>query len=313
MAGPAPDLEDAARRSREIGPYAGNGREDIVDGPLLPTQPYDAGFCVVRPAQRLVVRRQSALRGRQRRQLDPRGAVRSQRQRDDGGRHGRSSRGRLFTFGDVGRPRPARCGCSTRSASLYHDGKLYVADTYNNKIKVIDLAKRERETLAGTGNRARRREDEPATFDEPAGLSLCGRQAVRGRHEQPCHPHDRPGQMAERSARSPFPASLPRGCKINWLPVFDTTTIAVGTKASGKYDFGNANQFAGTGSVATGEFSSGTDGFIENRWLSASEARLAESSPEPCRLFDQSAINFFSNSLVCRCRSSCHLARESWS
>ena len=35
----APDLEDAARRHGEIGPFAGNGREDIVDGPLLPGSP----------------------------------------------------------------------------------------------------------------------------------------------------------------------------------------------------------------------------------------------------------------------------------
>ena len=27
-----------------IGPYAGNGREDIVDGPLLPRQPYQQGY-----------------------------------------------------------------------------------------------------------------------------------------------------------------------------------------------------------------------------------------------------------------------------
>ena len=27
-----------------IGPYAGNGREDIVDGPLLPREPYQNGF-----------------------------------------------------------------------------------------------------------------------------------------------------------------------------------------------------------------------------------------------------------------------------
>ena len=28
----------------EIGPYAGNGREDIVDGPLLPSIPYDGSY-----------------------------------------------------------------------------------------------------------------------------------------------------------------------------------------------------------------------------------------------------------------------------
>ena len=27
-----------------VGPYAGNGREDIVDGPLVPRQPYDLGY-----------------------------------------------------------------------------------------------------------------------------------------------------------------------------------------------------------------------------------------------------------------------------
>ena len=48
----------------EIGPFAGNGREDIVDGPLLPTEPYAARFFVVRPTQRIGVRRQMAVRGR---------------------------------------------------------------------------------------------------------------------------------------------------------------------------------------------------------------------------------------------------------
>ena len=49
-----------------------------------------------------------------------------------------------------------------------------MADTYNNKVKVIDLADRACRTLAGTG--------EPglndglpaeATFDEPAGLAVA--------------------------------------------------------------------------------------------------------------------------------------------
>jgi hypothetical protein len=29
---------------KRIGPYAGNGREDIVDGPLLPPMPYETGY-----------------------------------------------------------------------------------------------------------------------------------------------------------------------------------------------------------------------------------------------------------------------------
>ena len=57
-----------------IGPYAGNGREDIVDGPLLPER-LSAGLCLLRTAQRPGQRRHVALRGRQRRQFHPGRAV----------------------------------------------------------------------------------------------------------------------------------------------------------------------------------------------------------------------------------------------
>jgi hypothetical protein len=51
-------------------------------------------------------------------------------------------------------------------------GMLYVADTYNNKIKSIDLAKKTVHTIDGTGKPGR--DDSPASFDEPAGLSAAG-------------------------------------------------------------------------------------------------------------------------------------------
>ena len=52
----------------------------------------------------------------------------------------------------------------------YLDGKLYVADTYNSKIKLIDPAKRSCETYLG---------DPPGwlkakMFDEPSGVSITG-------------------------------------------------------------------------------------------------------------------------------------------
>jgi DNA-binding beta-propeller fold protein YncE len=50
---------------------------------------------------------------------------------------------------------------------IYHDHKLYVADTFNSKIKVLDPAARTSTTLAG-GNAA----GEPL-FDEPGGLSYA--------------------------------------------------------------------------------------------------------------------------------------------
>ena len=53
----------------------------------------------------------------------------------------------------------------------YHDGKLYVADTYNNKIKTIDLATNAVATLVGGPPP---KPGEAAMFNEPAGLSVAG-------------------------------------------------------------------------------------------------------------------------------------------
>ena len=74
----------------------------------------------------------------------------------------------LFEFGDVdGVGDEVRLQHALGVA--YHDGKLYVADTYNSKIKVLDPATRECKTFAGrraaAGWTAR-------LFNEPAGLEL---------------------------------------------------------------------------------------------------------------------------------------------
>jgi hypothetical protein len=46
----------------------------------------------------------------------------------------------------------------------YHDGAIYIADTYNNKIKRYDMATKECRTVLGSG--------EPGDLYEPGGLSL---------------------------------------------------------------------------------------------------------------------------------------------
>jgi hypothetical protein len=54
----------------------------------------------------------------------------------------------------------------------FHGGLLYVTDTYNNKIKVIDPKDHTAKTLAGDGKPSA--EDQPtARFDEPAGISVA--------------------------------------------------------------------------------------------------------------------------------------------
>ena len=154
----------------EIGPYAGNGREDIVDGALLPKKPYQLGFSsFAQPSglssdgtQLFVADSEgSSIRTVP---LDGRGRVKTLV-----GTAGLTS-ARLFTFGDI--------DGAWRAARLQHalgvcfvDGMLYVADTYNNKVKVINTNDKSCTTIAGDGKPGS--EDSPAQFDEPAGLSYA--------------------------------------------------------------------------------------------------------------------------------------------
>jgi DNA-binding beta-propeller fold protein YncE len=138
-----------------LAPYAGNGREDIEDGPLAESsfaQPSgltsDGTNLYVADSEVSAVR-MLPLAG------------------NDGGVRTLVGTG-LFDFGDkdgVGE----RVRLQHALGVAYHGGKLYVADTYNSKIKVIDPAKRSCTTLLGEqgGWLAGR------LFNEPAGLSYA--------------------------------------------------------------------------------------------------------------------------------------------
>lgn len=79
--------------------------------------------------------------------------------------------GDLFEFGDRdGFGREARL--QHPLGVVYVDGVLYVADTYNNKIKRLDPRTRKIETFLGTGA-AGARDGENPTFDEPGGISYA--------------------------------------------------------------------------------------------------------------------------------------------
>lgn len=141
-----------------IASHAGSGREDHVDGPLMAAalaQPSgltsDGESLFVADSEVSSIRAVS---------LDPRGG------------HVRTVVGKgLFDFGDVdGVGQEVRLQHPLGVA--YADGKLFVADTYNNKIKSIALPMLRANTVAGSGQvGCRDGAASEARFNQPGGLS----------------------------------------------------------------------------------------------------------------------------------------------
>ena len=144
-----------------IAVHAGSGREDHVDGSLMaaalaqPSGLTTDGECLfVADSEISSVRAVS---------LDPRGG------------HVRTVVGQgLFDFGDVD-----GVGADVRLQHpldvAFVDGTIYVADTYNNKIKAISLPSCRAATFAGAGLPGYN--DGPsdsARFDEPGGITHAG-------------------------------------------------------------------------------------------------------------------------------------------
>ena len=154
----------------EIGPYAGNGREDIVDGPLLPGQPYAEGFSSFAQPSGL------ASDGQWLFVADSEGssirAVPFDSKKDVRTVVGTSSlpQGRLFAFGDQDGPRESAM-LQHPLGVVYTDGKIYVADTYNNKIKAVNAETGAVATIAGTGQPGL--DDTKGELDEPAGIAYA--------------------------------------------------------------------------------------------------------------------------------------------
>lgn len=141
-------LELGARR---LLPYAGNGAEDLADGSLRESS-FAQPSGLASDGKNLYVADSeiSAIRALP---LSGKGAVTTI-----------VGEG-LFEFGDVdGEGSKVRLQHALGVA--YRDGLLYVADTYNGKIKIIDPAKRTCTTFLGGTKQA--------TFHEPGGLSFAG-------------------------------------------------------------------------------------------------------------------------------------------
>ena len=150
--------------SKAVRVFAGTGREDIIDAPLdnsALAQP--SGITTDGTALFHVDSEGSAVR---RVTVGDKGEVDTIVGPHDLAR-GRS----LFEFGDI--DGPAKTARLQHPLDvLYHNGQLFVADTYNHKIKQIDLKTRETRTWLGTGTRGAAVKGDAVELSEPAGLAL---------------------------------------------------------------------------------------------------------------------------------------------
>jgi DNA-binding beta-propeller fold protein YncE len=137
---------------QEIQPYAGNGRENIRNGDLEHAE-FAQPSGLTTDGKRLYVADSEV------------SAIRSVSLDKTGDVDTLVGKG-LFVFGDTdGEGDAVRLHHAL--GVVYHQGKLYVADTYNSKLKVLDPATKKCTTFLGGRSGADR------MFNEPAGLSLA--------------------------------------------------------------------------------------------------------------------------------------------
>ena len=142
--------------SGQVAPFVGSGREGVVDGALLESElAQPSGIVGVGDVLYFADAESSAIR-----KVDL-----------TAGRVKTIVGTGLFDFGDVDGVGDAVRLQHALGLTIGADGKLYVADTYNHKIKVIDPLTRESRTLFGGG--AGLRDGNTPQFWEPGGISYA--------------------------------------------------------------------------------------------------------------------------------------------
>jgi thiol-disulfide isomerase/thioredoxin len=156
MAGPH-QLWRMNPQTNGIVPFAGTGREDIIDG-LLNEAALAQPSGITTDGRKLYFA-DSEVSAIRRADLDPNGKVETI-----------VGRG-LFDYGDKDGKGPD-VRLQHPLGVVYHEGALYVADTYNNKIKIVSPTEKSSQTFLGTG-REGLLDGAKAMFDEPGGVSIA--------------------------------------------------------------------------------------------------------------------------------------------
>jgi DNA-binding beta-propeller fold protein YncE len=171
MAGPH-QLWSHKLGSQTIQQYAGSGREDITDGDLdsgALAQPSgianDGTVLYVVDSEGSAVRRIST---KPKANLTkPTGSIKT-----IAGTHDLPRGASLFAFGDVdGEGSAARF--QHPLGIVLHEGTAFVADSYNHKIKQVDLKSHKVTSWLGTGKPGTGLD--PVQFAEPAGMTIAGK------------------------------------------------------------------------------------------------------------------------------------------
>ena len=145
--------------AKQVRPYAGNGREAPVDGPLL-TASLDQPSGITTDGKVLYFADSEA------------SAIRTA-DLNDSGRVSTIVGQDLFVFGDVDGTGDA-VRLQHPIGIHFHDGVLYIADTYNNKIKRVFPQTRSVLTMLGTGEPGYLDDEaNQALFHEPGGVSVA--------------------------------------------------------------------------------------------------------------------------------------------
>ncbi|MFO0813063.1 MAG: thioredoxin-like domain-containing protein [Gemmatales bacterium] len=140
-----------------IGPFAGNGAEDLVDGTHMScsfAQPSglatDGNWLFVADSEVSAIRAASLGNSNQVQTLLGKG---------------------LFDFGDKDGAGPVVRLQHCLGVSMWNSN-IVIADTYNNKLKVLEPISRQVLTLVGDGKPGN--SDQPPRFNEPAGIHVVG-------------------------------------------------------------------------------------------------------------------------------------------